>query len=73
MVKLDNDSTLVAIAKRSIRVEINGTPHVISDVYYVLELKTPLLSLGQLQEKVLSILSQNGMCKIFHPERGRIM
>jgi len=72
-VQLGNDSTLAVTAKGSVRVEINGTSHVISDVYYVPELKTNLLSLGQLQEKGLSILIQNGMCKVFHSKRGLIL
>jgi len=72
-VRLGNDSTLAVIGKGSVRIEINGTSYVISDVYYVPELKTNLLSLGQLQEKGFSILIQNGMCKVFHPKHGLIL
>jgi len=50
-VKLGNDTTLEVAAKGNIRIQINNTAHVISDVYYVPKLKTNLLSLGQLQEK----------------------
>lgn len=34
-VKLGNDSTLAVTAKGSVRIEVNGTFHIISDVYYV--------------------------------------
>ena len=72
-VKLGNDTTLNVVARGNIQVQINGVTHVISNVYYVPELKTNLLSLGQLQEKGLAILIQNGTCKIFHPDRGLII
>ncbi|XP_039038351.1 uncharacterized protein LOC120175865 [Hibiscus syriacus] len=58
-VKLGNDTTLNVAARGSIRVQINDVTYVISDVYYVPKLKTNLLSLGQLQEKGLTILLQN--------------
>lgn len=44
----------------------------ISEVFYVPELKNNLLSIGQLQEKGLTILFQHGKCKIFHPEKGKL-
>jgi len=72
-VKLGNDTTLEVAAKGSIRVQINNINHVISDVYYVPELKTNLLSLGQLHEKGLTILIQHGACKIYHPDKGLII
>jgi len=72
-VRLSNDSTLAVIGKGSVRIVINGTSYVISYVYYVPELKTNLLSLGQLQEKGLSILIQNCMFKVFHPKHGLIL
>ena len=37
------------------------------------ELKNNLLSIGKLQAKGLTILFQNGTCKVFHLERGLIM
>jgi hypothetical protein len=46
--------------KGNIRLEIEGITQVISEVYYVPELKNNLLSIGQLQEKNLAILMQNG-------------
>lgn len=52
---------------------LNGVKHTRADVYYVPELKTNLLSMGQLQEKGLTIVIKEGVCKIYHPARGLIM
>lgn len=46
--------------------------YTIRDVYYVLELKNNLLSIGQLQEKNLTVIIQKGSCKIYHEEKGFI-
>lgn len=72
-VKLGNDMRMDVVAKRSVQVQVNGITQMISDVYYVPELKNNLLSIGQFQEKGLAILIQTGVCKVFHPERGLIM
>jgi hypothetical protein len=53
--------------------EIDGIMHVITEVFYVPDLKNNLLSIGQLQEKGLAVLMQYGTCKIFHPNRGLII
>lgn len=58
--KLGNDTRMTVIAKGSIKVKINGIIQVISDVYYIPELKNNLLSIGQLQEKGLTILIRDG-------------
>lgn len=68
-VKLGNDMRMAVVAKGSIRVKLNGMTQVISDVYYIPELKNNLLSIGQLQEKGLAILIKDGTCKVFHPKR----
>jgi len=72
-VKLGNDMKMAVVAKGSIRVKLNGMTQVISDVYYIPELKNNLFSIGQLQEKGLAILIKDGTCKVFHPKRGLIM
>lgn len=72
-VKLGNDTRMEVKARGSIRVQINGIIQVISDVYYIPELKSNLLSIGQLQEKGLAIYFQNKTCKVFHPKKGLIM
>jgi len=72
-VKLSNDAQIDVMRKGSVRLNINGVVHVISHVCYVPELKNNLLSVGQLQEKDLTILIKEGKCKVYHPERGQIM
>lgn len=47
-VKLGNDTRMAVVAKGSIKVQINGIIQVISDVYYIPELKNNLLNIGQL-------------------------
>ena len=42
-------------------------------MYYVPELRIISLSVEQLQEKGLIILIKEGMCKVYHSERGQIM
>ncbi|KAJ9554165.1 hypothetical protein OSB04_018210 [Centaurea solstitialis] len=72
-VKLGNDSRIVVAGKGTIRMKVNGITQVISDVYYIPELRSNLLSLGQLQEKGLAILIRDGTCKVYHPTLGVIM
>nr|XP_034893821.1 uncharacterized protein LOC118033088 [Populus alba] len=62
-VKLGNDSSLTVQGKGNIRMEVNGCVHVITEVFYVPDLKNNLLSIGQLQEKGLTVLIQRGICK----------
>ncbi|KAH7571345.1 hypothetical protein JRO89_XS04G0027100 [Xanthoceras sorbifolium] len=57
-VKLGNNSSLRVMGKRNIRIEVNGVMHCITEVFYVPELKSNLISLGQLQEKGIMILIQ---------------
>lgn len=72
-VKLGNDTRMAVVAKGSIKVQINGIIQVISNIYYIPELKNNLLSTRQLQEKGLTILIRDGTCKVYHSKRGLIM
>ncbi|XP_062076032.1 uncharacterized protein LOC133780175 [Humulus lupulus] len=45
---------------------------IMSNVFYVPDLKSNLLSLGQLQEKGYEVTIKNGACKIFDPKRGLV-
>ncbi|KAJ9563755.1 hypothetical protein OSB04_008915 [Centaurea solstitialis] len=72
-VKLGNDTRLAVVGKGTVRLEVNGLAQVISDVFYIPELKNNLLSVGQLQERGLAVLIQHGKCKVYHPQRGVIM
>ncbi|PRQ17740.1 putative RNA-directed DNA polymerase [Rosa chinensis] len=72
-VKLGNNSKMAVMGKGNVRLQANGVTQVFTDVYYIPELKNNLLSIGQLQEKGVAILIQNGMCQIYHPRKGLIM
>ncbi|KAG7550979.1 GAG-pre-integrase domain [Arabidopsis thaliana x Arabidopsis arenosa] len=69
-VKLGNNKRMEVIGKGNVKLMLNNVGYTISEVYYVPELKNNLLSLGQLQEKRLAILIQQGTCKIYHEEKG---
>ncbi|KAI5397362.1 hypothetical protein KIW84_063251 [Lathyrus oleraceus] len=68
-VKLGNDTRMQVSGKGSIKMEVDNAKFTVSDVFCVPELKNNLLSIGQLQERGLSILIEAGMCKLFHPQR----
>ncbi|CAL9004184.1 unnamed protein product, partial [Prunus brigantina] len=72
-VKLGNNTKLDVTGKGSVKLLLNGVNHVVTEVYYIPELRNNLLSIGQLQERGLAILIKGGMCKIFHPEKGLII
>ena len=69
-VKLGDNSNIDVMGKGRIHLQVNNIPQVISEVFYIPDLKNNLLSIGQLQEKVLAILFQYNKCKVYHPERG---
>ena len=50
----------------------DNTMQTISSVFYIPELKSKLISMGQLQEKGYTIIIQAGYCKIHHPKKGLI-
>ena len=70
--KLGNNSSMTVIGNGNVRLQVNGNTQIITEVFYVPDLKNNLLSIGQLQEKGLAILIQHGKCKIYHPQRGLI-
>jgi hypothetical protein len=72
-VKLGNNSRLAVQGKGNIRLEVKGIMFIITDVFYVPDLKNNLLSIGQLQEKGMAVFIQHGKCKIFHSEKGLII
>ena len=55
-VKLENYASLKVQGNGSIQMEIDGIMHVITEVFYMPDLKNNLLSIGQLQEKGLAVL-----------------
>lgn len=61
------------MGKGSVRFELDGIILTASDVYFVPDLTNSLLSIGQLQERFLVIIIKGGACKIYHPQRGKIV
>lgn len=59
--------------KGNVQLHLNGVSHIITEVFYVPELKNNFLSIGQLQERGLAILMHAEMAKIYHPDRGLII
>ena len=71
-VKLGNNSRMLVMGRGNIKIEIGGIIQVVTNVFYIPELTNNLLCVGQLQEKGLAILIQDGACKIYHHKRGLI-
>ncbi|CAI8615090.1 unnamed protein product [Vicia faba] len=61
---------MVVVGKGNIRLHANGITQVITNVYYVPELKNNLISIGQLIEMGVSVLIQNGECRYYHSKEG---
>ncbi|KAK2442007.1 putative mitochondrial protein [Trifolium repens] len=72
-VKLGDDSRMEIKGKGNIKLCINGLIQVITEVYYIPGLKNNLLSIGQLQEKGLSIHFEDNQCVVHHKERGVVL
>lgn len=64
---------MLVMGKGNVRLMASGFVHVVSEMFYVSELRNNLLSIGQLQEKGLAILIQHGLCRIYHPMKGLII
>lgn len=72
-VKLGNNARMQVMGLGNIKLRVQGRTQIISDVYYVPDLTNNLLSVGQLQEKDLTMIMQNGACKILYPINGLIV
>ncbi|KAK3001482.1 hypothetical protein RJ639_021878 [Escallonia herrerae] len=67
-------STVNVMGKGDVKIRTkNGFVETISNVLYVPNLKSNLLSAGQLQEKGYIITIQQGACEIYDPIRGAIV
>lgn len=53
--------------------EFGGSTQTVSDVFFIPELCNNLLSIGQLQDRDITIVIEHGVCKLYHPNRGCIM
>ncbi|KAK9928322.1 hypothetical protein M0R45_025465 [Rubus argutus] len=71
-VKLGNNTRMMVIGKGVVKIMFDGITYSIGNVYCVPELKNNLLSVGQLQEKGVAVLFQDGVCKLFHPQKGKM-
>ena len=69
VVRLGNHTKMNVVGKGSVRLFLDGISHLVTDVFYVPELRNHLLSVGQLQEKGLSVLMGSNQCRIYHPEK----
>ncbi|GAU23520.1 hypothetical protein TSUD_39990 [Trifolium subterraneum] len=72
-VKLGDDYRMQIKGKGNLKLCIGGLTQVITDVYYIPGLKNNLLSIGQLQQKNLTIVFKQDFCKVYHPEKGLII
>eukprot|EP00257_Ricinus_communis_P021759 XP_015581307.1 uncharacterized protein LOC107262105 [Ricinus communis] len=72
-VSFGDSSTVEVMVKRDIKIKIkNGFVETISNVLYVPDLKSNLLSASQLQEKGYVITIKQDTCEIYDPIRGAI-
>lgn len=72
-VKLGDNSRMSVMGKGSINLNIEGRVHTVIDVFYILELKNHLLSIGQLQERKLEVFFKENKCKVYHKQKGLLL
>ncbi|CAJ2663992.1 unnamed protein product [Trifolium pratense] len=72
-VKLGDDSRMSVMGRGNLKLQICGITQVITNVYFLPGLKNNLLSIGQLQQKDVTIVFKDDLCKVFHEQRGLIM
>ncbi|GAU40904.1 hypothetical protein TSUD_297090 [Trifolium subterraneum] len=68
-IKLGDDSKMNVMGKGNVKLSISGKIHVITGVFYIPGLKSNLLSIGQIQQKNVTIMFKNDICKIYHDEK----
>ncbi|GAU31303.1 hypothetical protein TSUD_315120 [Trifolium subterraneum] len=71
-VRLGNDAKMCVMGKSNVKMFINGSVHVISNVYYLPGLNTNFLSVGQLQQRNVTIIFKDDICRAYHDEKGLI-
>ncbi|PNY02869.1 copia-type polyprotein [Trifolium pratense] len=65
-VKLGDDSKMAVMGKGNLKLNINGMVQARTDVYFLPGLKNNLLSIGQLQQKNVTIIFEKDQCRVFH-------
>ncbi|CAN0919835.1 hypothetical protein LINGRAHAP2_LOCUS31690 [Linum grandiflorum] len=68
-VRMGNDLNLDVVGKGTVKLLVNQVSLVVHEVFYVLGLKTNLLSVGQLTEKGLAFVIKNGFCQLLHANK----
>lgn len=71
-VKFGDNSIVSVMGKGKVTLQTKGNSTHISNVLFVPDLKTNLLSVGQLQEKGYEIIIKNGVCRIQDAKLGLI-
>ena len=72
-VKFGDDSIIFVTRKGKVTIQTKGnSTHTIANVYFVPDLKTNLLRVGQLQEKGYEIFIKDGLCQIQDAKLGLI-
>jgi hypothetical protein len=64
---------MAVMGRGNVKLSIGGRTHVITGVYYLPGLSNNLLSVGKLQQKNLSIVFKDNVCKLFNDEKGLIL
>ena len=54
------------MGKGAVKLTFHGVRYTISNVYWVPELKNNLLSAGQIQDKRVAVLFEEGVCRVYH-------
>ncbi|KAL5752044.1 hypothetical protein ACOSQ2_022551 [Xanthoceras sorbifolium] len=72
-VKFGDNSSISVMAKGNVTIRTKeNTAQIISNVFFVPNLKTNLLNIGQLQEKGYEIIIKERVCSIQDPKKGLI-
>ncbi|GAU10241.1 hypothetical protein TSUD_420250, partial [Trifolium subterraneum] len=69
-VKLGDDSKMSVMGKGNVKLNIGGKTHIITGVFYIPGLKSNLLSIGQIQQRNVTVVFKNDTCKIYHNDKG---
>jgi hypothetical protein len=69
-VKLGDNSTMSVLGKGNVKLYLQGKISVITDVYYLPNLRNNLLSIGQLQKKNLTVVFRKIFVKNFMKKEG---
>jgi hypothetical protein len=72
-VRLGDNSQMNVMGKGNVKFQLNGITQVITAVYYIPDLKNNLLSIGQLQQRDLTIVFKKNWCRVYHQDMGLIM